>query len=330
MIIIFVTALKIMIMPQKDTLKVAVAQIAPVWLNREATAAKMLDYVHDAGARGCELIVFGEALLPGYPFWTELTDGARFNSKVQKELHAFYLQQAIQVEAGHLDALCAAARQHRMAILTGSIERAPDRGGHSLYCSLIYIDQSGAIANVHRKLMPTYEERLSWAPGDGYGLRTFPLGPFTIGGLNCWENWMPLPRAALYALGEDLHVAIWPGNLRNTEILTRFLAQEGRSYVISVSGLMRRQDIPSDMPHYGLILENAPEVMADGGSCIANPDGSWLLEPVVNEEGLRVAELHYARVLEERQNFDPSGHYSRPDVTQLVVRRERQGIVRWE
>ena len=138
---------------------------------------------------------------------------------------------------------------------------------------------------------------------------------------------MPLPRAALYGLGEDLHIAIWPGNKRNTEILTRFLAREGRSYVISVSGIMRAADIPNELPHANLMQEKAPEWMADGGSCIANPDGSWLVEPVTQEEGIRVVTIDHARVREERQNFDPAGHYSRPDVTQLSINRERQGTI---
>jgi nitrilase len=126
-----------------------------------------------------------------------------------------------------------------------------------------------------------------------------------------------------------LHIAIWPGNVRNTELLTRFLAREGRSYVLSVSGLMRASDIPTGLPHYDLLSEKAPEWMADGGSCIANPDGSWLLEPLVKEEGLRIVTIDHARVRQERQNFDPAGHYSRPDVTQLHVNRERQSTVRF-
>ncbi|MEM9918665.1 MAG: carbon-nitrogen hydrolase family protein [Bacteroidota bacterium] len=309
------------------SIRIAIAQIAAVWLQREATLEKMQSYVQQAGKQECDLIVFGEAILPGYPFWVELTDGARFNSPVQKALHAHYMTQAIQPEAGHLDGLCKLAQKHQIAIVTGSIERAVDRGGHSLYCSLIYISKAGKIENVHRKLMPTYEERLTWAPGDGHGLRTFPIGPFTMGGLNCWENWMPLPRAALYALGEDLHLALWPGNVRNTEILTRFLAREGRSYVVSVCGIMRKEDFPEKTPHLDLILENAPDWMANGGSCIANPDGSWLVEPIAERECLHIATLDHQKVMEERQNFDPAGHYSRPDVTQLIVRRERQSTV---
>ncbi|MEO1517740.1 MAG: carbon-nitrogen hydrolase family protein [Bacteroidota bacterium] len=311
-------------------LHIAMAQMAAVWLDQKATIDKMCSYIQQAGQKNCDLIVFGEALLPGYPFWLDLTGGAKFNSSIQKEIHAHYLSQSVQPESGDLDPICQLAKEHQLAVVLGCIERAADRGGHSLYCSLVYISKSGQIENVHRKLMPTYEERLTWAPGDGYGLRTFPIGPFTMGGLNCWENWMPLPRAALYGMGEDLHLALWPGCVRNTEILTRFLAREGRSYVVSVCGLMRREDFPATTPHVDLILEEAPDWMADGGSCIAAPDGSWLLPPIVKEEGLFTAVLDHQKVKEERQNFDPAGHYSRPDVTQLIVRRERQSTLRIE
>ena len=317
-------------MTAADTLVVAAAQIAPVWLDRARTTDRIVAAMHEAARAGAQLVTFGEALLPGYPFWIERTDGARFESPVQKEFHAHYLDQAVQIEAGHLDPIRDAARSLSLATILGIIERPADRGGHSVYASLVYIGRDGVIGAVHRKLMPTYEERLSWSPGDGHGLRTHKLGAFTVGGLNCWENWMPLPRAALYAEGEDLHVAIWPGGLHNTHDLTRFLAKEGRSYVISVSGLMRRSDIPIDVPQRELLLANLPEIMANGGSCIAAPDGSWVVEPVVGEERMIIATLDHRRVREERQNFDPAGHYGRPDVTRLVVNRERQRTVEFE
>ncbi len=313
-------------MEYSDKLTVALVQMAPVWLKRDQTIAKMLEFVNDAANQSVDLVTFGEALLPGYPFWINLTDGARFNSQMQKEMHAWYMDQAVQIEAGHLDALCKAAKMHQMAIVTGTIERPVDRGGHSLYCSLVYIDQQGQIKNVHRKLQPTYEERLSWSPGDGHGLRVNKLGAFTVGGLNCWENWMPLSRAALYAQGEDLHVAIWPGNRNNTEDTTPFLAKEGRSYVIGVSGLMRRSDIPEDVPHSALIKENANEILANGGSCLVGPDGQWIIEPIVGEERMVVAEVDHQNVRQERHNFDLAGHYSRPDVTRLEVNRTRLAI----
>jgi len=310
-----------------DGLKVGIAQIAPVWLKREETLAKVLSYVNQAGKQDCELVAFGEALVPGYPFWIERTDGARFNSPIQKEIHAHYMSQAVQIEAGHLQPVCDAAAKHRLAAYLGCIERPPDRGGHSLYASLVYIDPQGVIQSVQRKLMPTHDERLTWSIGDGHGLRVHSLGAFTVGGLNCWENWLPLARASLHAQGEDLHVAAWPGSRRNTEGSTPFIAFEGRSYVISASALMREQDFPKDTPHLEKILANQSGFLADGGSCIAGPDGAWVVEPVVGEERLIVAELDHRNVRGERQNFDPSGHYSRPDVFKLVVNRERQSVL---
>lgn len=311
-----------------DKLKVGLAQIAPVWLNRERTLGKVLEYVNRAAEEECDLVAFGEGLVPGYPFWVERTNGATFNSPIQKEMHAHYLANAVQIEAGHLDEICEAAQNHSMAIVLGCIERPVDRGGHSVYASLVYIDSGGSIQTVHRKLMPTYDERLTWSPGDGNGLRTHPLGQFTVGGLNCWENWMPLARAALYGLGEDLHIALWPGSVRNTQDITRFMALEGRSYVNSVSGLMRLGDVPADTPHLSAITSSSEEFFADGGSCIAGPDGKWVVEPLADEEKLILATLDQKRVREERQNFDPAGHYARPDVLQLTVNRQRQSTVR--
>ncbi len=310
-----------------DEITIGFAQIAPVWLDRARTLEKVLDYASRAANQGCQLLAFGEALVPGYPFWVERTDGARFNSPAQKGIYAHYMDQAVQIEAGHLDELCALAAQSGMAVMLGTIERAPDRGGHSLYCSLVTINDSGSVVSVHRKLMPTYEERLVWSPGDGHGLRVHELGAFHVGGLNCWENWMPLVRAALYGLGEDLHVAVWPGGSHNTLDITPFIAKEGRSYVLAACGLMRRQDIPSGIPQYDAILAGSPDVMANGGSCLAGPDGEWLIEPVVDREDLCLATIDHKRVREERQNFDPAGHYSRPDVTRLVVDRRRQSTL---
>ncbi len=308
-------------------LKVALAQISPVWLNKEDTLTKVENAIVEASKEQAELIVFGEGLVPGYPFWLGLTGGAEWNTTINKELHAHYVKNSITIEKGDLDAICNLAKQHEIAVYLGVIERPSDRGGHSIYASLVYIDNNGAIQSVHRKLQPTYDERLTWAPGDGNGLRVHPLKDFTVGGLNCWENWMPLPRAALYGLGEDLHIAVWPGSVRNTEDITRMIAKESRSYVVSVSGLMKRSDIPDNTPNFELILDNCPEILADGGSCISSPDGKWVVEPVHGEEQLITAELDISRVFEERQNFDPSGHYSRPDVTQLIVDRSRQSVV---
>ena len=310
-------------------INVALAQIAPVWLDRQASTQKVMQAITEAADKGAELVTFGECLLPGYPFWLELTGGAAFNSPKQKLIHSHYLDQAINIERGDLDDICTLAKQRSIAIVLGIAERASDRGGHTIYCSLVCIDAQGQIQNVHRKLMPTYEERLAWGPGDGHGLRTFPIKDFTMGALNCWENWMPLARAALYGQGEDLHIASWPGGEHNTHDITRFVAKEGRSFVVSVSGLMRKQDFPQNTPSLEEILDNAKDTLASGASCVAAPDGSWILEPQIGMEGVFVVELNHELVRQERQNFDPVGHYSRPDVTQLTVNKTRQSTLKF-
>ena len=312
-----------------NILKIAIAQIAPVWLDKLATIEKVEQFIIEAAKEKCELIVFGEGLIPGYPFWLALTGGAEWDKKVNKELHAHYVRNSIQIEKGELNSICKLAKKHNIAIYLGIIERAQNRGGHSIYASLVYINQDGEIKSVHRKLQPTYDERLTWSPGDGNGLQVHPLKQFTVGGLNCWENWMPLPRTALYGLGENLHVAVWPGSEHNTKDITRFIARESRSFVISVSSLMSKSDFPKGTPHLEQILKNATESLANGGSCIAGPNGEWIVEPVVNKEGLIIETINFNRVLEERQNFDPVGHYSRPDVTKLIVNRERQSTVEY-
>jgi predicted amidohydrolase len=317
-------------MPESGKIRVSLAQVSPVWLEREATLDKVVEYIGMAAAQDSQLVAFGEALVPGYPFWPERTGGAVFDSALQKDLFAHYSSQAVDIDAGDLGSVCEMAKRHSIAVYLGCIERPADRGGQSLYASLVYISAEGKVGSVHRKLCPTYDERLVWSAGDGHGLQVHALHDFRVGGLNCWENWMPLPRAALYAQGENLHVAVWPGSLRNTQDITRFIARESRSYVLSVSSLMHADWIGAALPHAEKIKDAARGWMADGGSCIAGPDGGWIIEPQVEKETLLTSDLYLASVRRERQNFDPSGHYSRPDVTRLKVNRKRQHIAEFK
>lgn len=303
-------------------MKIAIAQIAPVFLDRASTTAKVAQSVREAASRGAKLVCFGETLIPAYPLWLCRTDGARFDAPDQKELHSVYLDQSVTIERGDLDPVQRAARESGIAVVLGIAERPSDRG-QTIYCSRVFIDEHGAIASVHRKLMPTYEERLSWGVGDGHGLVTHRVGEFTAGALNCWENWIPLARAALYGQGEDLHVALWPGCIRLTREITRFIALESRSFVISASSIIRSRDIPAGVPSRERMC-GREEMFYDGGSCIAGPDGSWVVEPVVGREELIIADLDHDLVRRERQSFDPAGHYARPDVLRLSVDRRRQ------
>lgn len=321
-------------MDRAHTLRVAIAQIAPVPLDRTRTTQRVVSSVREAAGAGAGLVAFGETFLPGYPFWLSRVDGARFDEPEVKSLHARYLAEGVDIERGDLGPICEAAREGRVAVVLGIAERPRDRGGHTLYASAVTISPSGEIASVHRKLMPTYEERLAWGAGDAHGLRSHRfLEPFTLGSLNCWENWMPLPRAAMWAQGVDLHVALWPGNLVNTQDCTRFIAREGRSYVISASTRLTGDDLPIEFPLRDRILSSdqtpSSGMIHDGGSAIAGPDGEWVVEPNTSGERLILADLDFDRILEERQSFDPSGHYGRPELLHLEVDRTRMRSARF-
>lgn len=309
-------------------LKVSLAQLSPIWLDKKASLAKVQEFIKRAARDNSELVIFGECLVPGYPYWLSYTGGAKFNNQQQKEIFAHYLKEAVTIENGDLDEICALAKAHSIAVYLGILERPKDRSYHSCYCTLVYINQEGLIVSTHRKLQPTYDERLVWAQGDGNGLVVHELKDFKLGGLNCWENWMPLSRTALYAQGENLHVAVWPGCERNTKTITRFIAEESRSYAISVSGLFGKKDILDHIPHADFIRDHTPEKVSNGGSCIALPTGEWLVEPILEKEGVFSYELDINRVYEERQNFDPAGHYSRPSVTSLLLNQERQSLLK--
>ena len=307
-------------------MKVAVSQSSPIWLNKEASIEKATTEILKAATGGADLVVFGEGFVPGYPFWVAFTDGAKFDSTLQKEMFSIYHKNAVDVEPGDLVPIQKACKSAKIACYLGIIEKTKKRGA-TLFCSLVYINKKGKIKSVHRKLIPTYEERLVWGNGDGKGLKTHSLEEFTVGGLNCWENWMPLSRTALYAQGENLHIAVWPGSDYNTKEITRFIARESRSYVISASSTLTLSDVPKHLPIYDLLQQNATEPIANGGSCIAKPNGEWLVEPITDQETMIFADLDMNEVIKERQNFDPTGHYSRPDVLSLKMNKKRQSIL---
>lgn len=310
-------------------MRIAAAQARPVWLDAMATTDKVLTWLENAAAQQVDLVAFPETFLSGYPFWLDLTGGARFDDPAQKQAYAVYLDAAVVVDGPQLAAVVEAARDLGIFVYLGVTERGGGPGSGTIFCTLVAIDPNAGIVSTHRKLMPTYEERLVWGIGDGHGLRTHRIGDLRVGGLNCWENWMPQARHAMYADGEDLHVSVWPGNPRNTADITRFIALEGRVWSLAACGLLSLDDVPTDFPLRAELEQSGVPDYCRGGSAVAAPDGSWLVEPVADQERLIVADIDPEAVRAARQNFDPTGHYSRPDIFDVSVDRRRREASRF-
>jgi nitrilase len=306
---------------------VAAAQLGGPWLKPAARLAKIIDAAKVAVDSGATVIAYPETYLSGYPFWPSRTQGALFDHPDQKDCYAYYLSAAIEVDGPEHREMETAAADLGITMIVGITERGHGLGRGTVWCSLLTIDPRHGLVGHHRKLVPTYDERLVWGQGDGAGLVTYHVGPATVGSLNCWENWMPQARTALYAQGETVHFGVWPGSSALTGDITRFVAAEGRLYGVAASGLITADSIPSDFPLADRLREASDTVIFDGGSAIAGPDGHWLIPPVVGEEGVIIGDLDLDRVFRERLNFDPTGHYTRPDVFRTVVDRTRNEAV---
>jgi nitrilase len=303
-------------------MKAAAVQFAPVFLDTPRTLERMLARIAEARALGADLVAFPETALSGYPTWLARTGGAAFDDPAQKRCHAAYLDCAVEAGGPELTALAEAARDLDVYLVAGLVERGSGRGRGSTWASLLRVSREHPPI-LHRKLVPTHEERLAWAPGDAQGLCVRRHRGFGIGALNCWENWMPLARAALYEQGLEVQVQAWPGSPALTRDNARFVALEGRVYVVASSGVLRGRDIPADFPLREALVADEDQVLHSGGSRILAPDGTELAaldEPV---EGIVSADLDLARLRGERQNFDPAGHYSRPELLRLEIDRRR-------
>ncbi len=302
-------------------MKVASVQHAPVYLDRDATIAKVVDLVAEAAGEGAELIAFPETFVAGYPSWADFTNASAFDDPAQKQAFSQYLDSAVDVGRGDLDPVVAASAEHGLFVYLGIAERSTSGG--SIYCTLAAIHPERGVVGTHRKLKPTYGERLMWADGDGAGLRAHEFAGTKVSGLNCWENWMPLARAAMYAQGPEVHVATWPGSPEISADISRFVAMEGRLFVISSGAILRDEHLPDDLAVREAMLDTHHR-FASGGAIIVAPDGTVLAAAEKHEETIIYADLDLSLVREARQNFDPTGHYSRPDVLQLNVDRQRR------
>lgn len=303
------------------SLRVAAVQAFCVPFDVEASLERARSLVADAARQGARLVAFGETWLTGYPAWIDAWPrlGLWDDAEV-KALHARFRRAAITVPGPHATTLGRIAAEHEVTLVMGINERVDAGPGHgTLFNTLLIFDADGRLLVHHRKLVPTHTERLVWGPGDAHGLRVAETAAGRVGGLVCWEHWMPLARQALHEQRELVHVAQWPTVKPMARIASQHYAFEARCFVLAVGSLLHRDALP---PALGDALVGVPDdgLLLRGGSGIVGPDGAWIVEPALDHEQILVADLDPRRCDEEAMALDVTGHYARPDLFSLTVR----------
>ncbi|MEJ2747029.1 MAG: carbon-nitrogen hydrolase family protein [Anaerolineae bacterium] len=301
-----------------NVVKTAVIQAAPILFDREATVTKACRLTAEAAGQGAQLILFPEAFIPAYPRGLSFGTVVGSRSPTGRLTWERYWTNAVDVPGPVTKTLGEAARAAHAYLAIGVIERDTQFSRGTLYCTLLYFGPDGRLLGQHRKLKPTAAERLIWGEGDGSTLTALdtPLGK--LGGLICWENYMPLARMALYSKGVELYLAPTADSRDSWQATLRHIACEGRCFVLGCNQFVTKSMYPADLP--GLEdLANQPEIMCRGGSAIISPLGDVLAGPLYDAEGILYADLDLADVARSKLDFDVVGHYARPDVFQLVV-----------
>lgn len=305
-------------MTTESSVQVAVVQAAPVLFDRDATVDKACQLVDEAASRGAHLILFPETFIPCYPRGLSFGMVVGSRNSGGRALWQRYWENSVEVPGPATEALGAAADAADVYLAIGITERASRFGKGTLYCTLLYFGPDGRLLGKHRKLKPTGAERLIWGEGDGSTLTTFRSELGTIGGLICWENYMPLARTAMYAQGVEIYLAPTADARETWQATLRHIACEGRCFVLGCNQFVTRDMYPPDLPMREE-LDSQPEVMCRGGSVIVSPLGDVLAGPLYDQEGTLYAELDRDDLVRSKLDFDVVGHYARPDVFQLAV-----------
>ena len=303
---------------------VAIIQDSPEINKKSETIEKTLDLISQASSRGADLIVFGETWLCGYPVWLDVcSDVAFWDHEPVKSVWSEMYSSAIDLNSNDLGTIKKTAKEHKVWLVIGANEKiSKGKGNGTLFNSVITISSDGIIMNTHRKLMPTYTEKLVHGTGDGAGLNSIETSFGNLGALICWEHWMPLTRQAMHEEAEDIHIALWPFVKEMHQICARQYAFEGRCHVVSAGQIMKVSQLPSQL-QLPENLNDSDWVMR-GGSSIYGPDGSIIMAPVYDKKEIIIQELDLSSNIAEKMNLSVSGHYNRPDVFDFNVNRERQ------
>jgi len=298
--------------------RVAVVQAAGRPFDRESALEAVCAHVERAGAKGADLVLFPEAFVGGYPWGLAFGTAVGGRSDAGRRLWGRYWASAIDVPGPEVDRMAEAARSAGVYLCVGVIERDTTYGGGTLFCTLLYLGPDGSLLGTHRKLKPTAAERLIWGEGDGSTLTAIETPFGTVGGLICWENYMPLARMAMYGKGVDIYLAPTADARERWQSTLQHIALEGRCFVLGCNQYVRRDMYPVDLELAGE-LEAWPETLSAGGSAVYGPLGECLAGPVWNEEAMLVVDLDLGAVTRSKFDFDVTGHYARPDVFRLSI-----------
>lgn len=296
---------------------IAAVQASPVYMDLEKSLARALELITEAAKRNANLVVFPESWLPGYPAWLDVCrDVSLWDNLIVKKLYAQLMDNSVEIPGNAIEALADAARRYNITLVMGLHERLPAKGGGrgTIYNSMVIIDHTGTILNVHRKIMPTFNERLIWGQGNSEGLKAVDTPFGRVGGLICWEHWMPLARQTMHNAAEDIHVALWPSVKEMHQIASRHYAFEGRCFVVAVGGIMRQADLPRELELAMNLFEKEDDFVLNGGSAIIGPDGQYIAGPSFDSEVIIIARVNLDRIREESLALDVTGHYNRPDL----------------
>lgn len=302
-------------------IRVAVVQAAPVLFDREASVQKACRLVAEAAAQGAQLILFPEAFIPAYPRGLGFGTVVGSRSAAGRRTWERYWANSVDVPGRVTEVLSVAAREAGAYLAIGVVERDGRFSRGTLYCTLLYFSPNGRLLGKHRKLKPTAAERLIWGEGDGSTLTVLDTELGRMGGLICWENYMPLARMAMYGKGVEVYLAPTADARDSWQATLRHIGCEGRCFVLGCNQFVTKAMYPADLD--GIAdLRDLPEVLCRGGSAIVSPLGEYVAGPLFDEEGILVADLDMAEVARGKFDFDVAGHYARPDVFQLKINEQ--------
>ena len=306
-------------------MKIAIVQKPSVFLNLKASLQKLEVYLEEAVNEGAQLIVFGETWLCGYPAWLDyFPDVALWDFPDTKKIYRDMLQNGVDVKGKEIAFIASLAKKHKVYLVLGINEIITSgKANGSLFNSFLIFNSEGEIVQHHRKLMPTYTEKLLYTPGDARGLESVKTPFGKLGGLICWEHWMPHARQTMHESGEQIHIALWPTVHEMHQVASRHYAFEGRCYVIAAGQILNLNDLPDYLNKPEQLKAKDNPHLLRGGSCIIAPNGKYLLEPQFEKSEIFYQEININNTYEEKMTLDVTGHYNRPDIFNFDINRKR-------